>query len=113
LSDAAQDTLQIEVTDQTVSGRLAIRMTGELGLASIGMLEEQLQKLVDEITEPLQITFDLGDLTFVDSSGLKVLLRWSQNASESGGALAISAASEPVRRVIEVAGVTDALSLPD
>ena len=52
---------------------------------------------------------DLADLRFIDSSGVRALLRARRRASESGASLEIVNASPAVSRVLAEAGVMRAL----
>jgi stage II sporulation protein AA (anti-sigma F factor antagonist) len=49
------------------------------------------------------LRLDLGEISYVSSSGIGVLVRYQQRLKQLGGALAISAVSTPVRRVLEMA----------
>jgi stage II sporulation protein AA (anti-sigma F factor antagonist) len=51
------------------------------------------------------ILFDLGSLTFIDSSGLGVILGRYRKVSESGGRAAISGAPTNIRKVMEISGL--------
>jgi stage II sporulation protein AA (anti-sigma F factor antagonist) len=50
--------------------------------------------------------FDLGSLTFIDSSGLGVILGRYRKVSESGGRVAISGAPANIGKVMEISGLT-------
>ena len=52
---------------------------------------------------PKQIVVDLTDVTFVDSSGLAVLIHGMQNVQEYGGKFAIVGLQENVRPIFEIA----------
>jgi anti-anti-sigma factor len=57
---------------------------------------------------PLRIVMDLSGVTFMDSSGINVLVAAHRTAGDTEGWLRISGAQEPVLRVIELVGL-DAL----
>ena len=59
------------------------------------------------------VDLDLSGVEFVDSSGLRVLIDARQRLAEAGGGLTIVALSEPVRRLLEISGVSDYLGSPD
>lgn len=109
---SSEPSLRTEVLEHTASGRLSVKVVGELDLSSIGDFEEQMRKLAAEIDGPLRLNLDLADLSFMDSSGLRLLLSWSVIATDRGGEFSISACSRPVRRAIEIAGISQALALP-
>jgi anti-sigma B factor antagonist len=98
--------LDLEVTTSAVVDEaFFVRVAGELDAASVGRLESVLE---DAITRGARrIEMDLSRLSFVDSSGLAVLIRAQQRVAARGGALAIEPASEPARRLFEVAGVSE------
>jgi anti-sigma B factor antagonist len=80
--------LDIVVATSGDNGSLPhLAVTGELDLAGIPALEEALAGL--EAARPPAILLDLRALEFVDSSGLRCLVRANARARESGGRLAI------------------------
>jgi anti-sigma B factor antagonist len=56
------------------------------------------------------LVIDLTDTSFLDSSGLRVLIDAHRLFSE-GGNLALAHASEPVRRLLEITGLDDYFTL--
>ena len=52
---------------------------------------------------------DLSMVTFIDSSGLRVITGAARDADENGGTFAISSASDFVRRIFEVTGLSTLL----
>jgi anti-anti-sigma factor len=50
-------------------------------------------------------TIDLGEVSFVDSAGLRSLLILRQERVDAGGAIAVRRSSGSVRRVMRLAGV--------
>jgi anti-anti-sigma factor len=79
-------------------GTLAV--TGELDCVSAPLL--------DDVLEPLgpPLRLDLTELTFIDSTGLHVLLRHQQRLD---GALQIIDAADCVRRLFQLTGVASML----
>ena len=58
------------------------------------------------------ISLDLQDVTFIDSSGLRVIIEAHKRADAEQRRLLISNPSKAVRRLIEVTGLGDHLHLP-
>lgn len=81
---------------------------GELDMATAPPLQVRLLALVGE---GRRVELDLSGLTFMDSSGLNLLIGVARAATESGGALTLAAASPEVRRVLELSGVAERLGL--
>jgi anti-sigma B factor antagonist len=87
------------------SGEVELSIAGELDLASV----ETVRRGIDEVigTAPRRIVFDLGDLTFMDSSGIAMMLQLANRVDD----IEIRNATPIVRRVIEATGLTTALGL--
>lgn len=83
----------------TPDGRLCVHLGGELDLAGVSELGRELDDLLSRPPQPLDL--DLADLTFLDSSGVAVLVRLANHFTE----VRTRGATAPVRRVIEVLGL--------
>ena len=93
--------------DDPAQQRLVV--TGELDIASIVELREALdQRLASAAAD--RVLLDLQAVTFVDSSGLAVLVEYARRAGTDGTRLQI-ATSEAVDRIVELAGLTSVLPL--
>jgi anti-sigma B factor antagonist len=86
-----------------------VRVTGELDAYTSPQLTDICRALVDDDVRELRV--DLGGATFIDSSGLRALLLGHRQARDAGGALRVVDASEPVRRLLEITGLTVQLGL--
>jgi anti-anti-sigma factor len=60
---------------------------------------------------PVSISVEARGLTFVDSSGLMALARARDAATEAGVTFRISEPSPPLRRIAEMCGLEDLLSV--
>jgi anti-anti-sigma factor len=88
---------------------LEIVAAGELDMTGAFKLESGVDPLLDdESVDSVQL--DLSDVAFVDSAGLGALLALRERAHDRGIALEIAAASEPVRRLLDLTGLGDALT---
>lgn len=88
--------------------RIRIVAAGELDLATASQLDAALTEV--EATAD-RIELDLAALTFMDSSGINLLIRHARRVEGAGPALAIVPPPPRVARVLEVAGVIDLLPL--
>ena len=86
---------------------LAVR--GELDLATAPALEAALEEAIRESDGALVV--DLCGVEFLDSSGLQVLLRVRARLGTEDRALALVCPFGRVRRVIELAGLSDVFAL--
>jgi anti-anti-sigma factor len=85
--------------------RLRIAVGGELDIA----VEQELVTRVREAiaaTEAPTVAMDLSDVSFIDSSGLRALLLCRDAAQARELALVLAVTDGPVRRLLEVAGVS-------
>jgi anti-anti-sigma factor len=95
-------------------GVTTLVLDGELDLHGA----EALAKAMDELlhhrpARPTTIAVDARGIVFMDSSGLKNLLEARRDATAAGVELRLIAASAPVVRVIDMAGLGDVFPLPD
>jgi anti-anti-sigma factor len=87
------------------SGSVVMKIAGELDAANADGLREQIKPMVEG--HPDRVVFDLEHLSFMDSSGIAVLLFCAANA----GAVEVRNASAIIRRIIEATGVEHVLRL--
>jgi len=85
-------------------GAVLLYLRGELDLGSAPLLRAALARLGGRT-----VVIDLGDLTFMDSTGLAVLL---ENRREDGG-LRIRGATGRVRALLERTGVLAVLAVEE
>jgi anti-sigma B factor antagonist len=89
-------------------GQVRVVPVGELDVATGAVLDRTLRELVDSGFDHLVV--DLRGVEFMDSSGLRVLLRLDEAARRDGCDLALIAGPPAVQRVFEVTGVLDRLT---
>jgi anti-anti-sigma factor len=87
------------------SGRIGLRLIGELDLNTVGLLVEELEH-TGEHSPPSVI--DLSELRFLDLTGLRMLQRTAMSEDKSSTRLV--GATGIVRRTIELAHMLDAES---
>jgi len=78
---------------------------GELDVASRDVLAAQLDELWD--SGWTDVVVDLRELTFMDSSGVHLLLRHRRRASETGAGFAIIDGPPCVARTLQLCGAHD------
>ena len=72
-----------------------------------------LRRLDQEIEKalPTQLTLDLSGVTFMDSSGIALLIRARQRMQELGGTADVCGAAAQARRVLDAAGLQRYLTI--
>lgn len=88
-----------------------VEVGGEIDLHSAPQLRAELLKAV-EAAAP-KVVIDLSDVTFIDSTGIGVLVGALKRAREKGGSLNFCGIQTRVKRVFEITGLMRALPLFD
>jgi anti-sigma B factor antagonist len=86
----------------------------EGGAALVGEIDAHTAgRLTYAFDDPGDLVLDLSGVEFVDSSGLRVLIELHQNRSRAGDTLVLRTPSPAVRRLLEISGVADYLTVDD
>ena len=96
----------MEVSVKCEARHICIRLSGELDHHSAKGLLRRLDQEIEKAL-PTQLTLDLSGVTFMDSSGIAVILKTDRLLRQTGGALALCGVPRQVRRVLDVAGLTN------
>jgi len=92
-------------------GRHRLVLSGELDLASAGALTDAVSKLCGE--DAREIVLDIGELEFIDSTGLRAILSSRVVCAESSCALVVAPEADKVnpqvRRLLQVTGLLERL----
>jgi stage II sporulation protein AA (anti-sigma F factor antagonist) len=92
----------LELTERLLAdGTTEIEIDGEVDLS----VADQLQRAIDE-AGPGSTLIDLARCTFIDSTGIAVILRAHRLREEGGGRLVVHSSSRQVLRVLTVTGLT-------
>ncbi len=93
---------------KTLEGeKLTVALEGQLNTMTAPELEGELRTAVNGITE---LVFDLTDLSYVSSAGLRVLLA-AQKVMNKQGKMLIRNPNEEVMDVFELTGLTDIMDI--
>jgi anti-sigma B factor antagonist len=90
-----------------VDGRSNVRITGEIDLDNATELRQRLNSVIAAGTGDVHL--DLSDVTFLDSSGLLVLLAARQGLHDKHHRLTVRNPSKAVMRIFELSGVLDVM----
>jgi anti-anti-sigma factor len=89
-------------------GRARYALKGELDMAGGEALVRRVTELAAAAPGPIEI--DMSEVSFIDSSGIRALLRLHEAAVSSGRAMRVSNLSPDVRRLLDMIGVTELLA---
>lgn len=91
---------------------LRLRLVGELDHAAAQTVMPGIEDAVEEYL-PRRCVLDLTGVSFMDSSGIAVILKTDRLLRQTGGVLALSGVPGQVRRVLDVAGLTKIVPVLD
>jgi anti-sigma B factor antagonist len=89
-------------------GAWSVSARGTLDLETAPQLQEHLDTLIDD--GAALIVLRLGDVEFLDSSGIRTIVGAARKLRERGGQLLIADASGAVQQVLEISGVLSDLA---
>lgn len=91
-------------------GAQIVAPAGELDISTAPRLRDALRALEPR---PETLIIDLRGLSFLDTSGLQLLLEERQSAERDGRRIVLVRGSDELHRLFELAGLTDILPFVD
>ena|SRR5438874_13590877 len=76
-------------------------LEGEIDLHVSSRVAESLRTMSEQ--KPARLVVDLSDVTYIDSSGLAVLIEGMQNVEAYGGKFFLAGLQDNVRSILEIA----------
>ena len=98
--------MKIEVIDAQKGDIYLVKIDGRLDANSCYQLEDKIDKLLELKTK--SIILDFSDVTYLSSSGLRVLLSINKQTEGKGGLVLVNL-RDNVKKLIEVAEMDDLL----
>ncbi len=95
------------ISQNKEGSKLTITLEGRLDTTTAPELETELKTALDGVTE---LVFDIKDLAYISSAGLRVLLS-AQKVMNKQGSMVIRGASEDVMEIFDVTGFVDILTI--
>lgn len=99
-----------EMVERHNGAATVVVLRGELDFGTVGQVQTRLAELRDEGAPTL---LDLDDLTFMDSTGIRLVLTACEDAQRKDWSFRVTRGSERVQRVFEAAQVIDRLPYDD
>lgn len=92
------------VSCMSAQRELTASLTGELDHHGAKQVMEELDRRMEREL-PRRLTIDMGGVTFMDSSGIAVLLRAHRRMAQLQGSMAVTNVPAQARRVFQAAGL--------
>lgn len=105
---ATQRHLDIDVKEE--EGRVVVAPRGEIDYGNVANLRSALLRLSSE--EGADVLVDLGQVGFIDSTALSVLIQARQRMTGLGRRLTLTGAQARVARVLEITGMEGYFTSP-
>jgi len=97
------------ITVEAPGPETVLALTGELDPHTAPLLQEQIDAVRSSSGDagPTTVVLELSGLTFIDSSGLRVVISTQKALAADGGRLVLRNPSETARRLLEITGLVD------
>ncbi len=97
----------LNITTEQKDGKLEVVLDGRLDTTSSPILEGRLKK---EIGDTEELVFDMKELVYISSAGLRVLLS-AQKVMNRQGSMKLQNVPENVMEIFDVTGFSDILTI--
>lgn len=97
----------MKINKTTEGSKLTIALEGRLDTSTSPTLSKELDTCLDGVQT---LVFDLTDLEYISSSGLRVFLS-AQKAMNKKGSMIVKNASEMVMEIFDITGFVDILTI--
>lgn len=108
--DGFDATELFDMTERLDGGATVLALSGELDFGTVAQVQQRLAELRDAGTP---VVLDLDGLTFMDSTGIRLVLTACEDAHGSDWSFGVTRGSERVRYVLDAAQVIDRLPYHD
>jgi anti-anti-sigma factor len=109
VESAGWQSFSVTLSTDGQSARIALK--GELDLAGRERVEHALEQA--EGLPVALVVLDLSELTFIDSTGLEVILRAARRARESRRRLVVARPSLYIRKLLQLTAIDQTLDIVD
>jgi anti-anti-sigma factor len=98
-------------TDHMQDGMCVVRLDGELDIAAAGEVSNALSRVWDDGAGT--VVMDLRGLSFMDSTGLRIIVQSDATARQAGKRFQIIRPPAPVQRLFEITDLQSRLEFVD
>jgi anti-sigma B factor antagonist len=101
--------MDVRVTAEDVGARTVVHVAGEIDVSSADRLRERVAALVAE--QRTDLVIDLTEVTFMDSTGLGLLVGTLKRVRTAGGRLVLVVDSERLLKVFRITGLVQVFTI--
>jgi anti-sigma B factor antagonist len=95
--------MKLRLARRAVGDAVVVAVEGELDLFTAPFLRDEVREAIK--LDGSRLVLDLTALSFMDSSGLSVLIEAWRLATSQGGGVALAAPQAPVARILRTTGL--------
>ena len=110
MGEVVQPTLRVEY-EQTAQEHL-ITLIGEMDMANVDEVRAPVMRSMDS-ADGKPVIVDMSELSFIDSSGIRLLLEAQAASNADSNRLSIRGVGEGVSQVLRMTGLDERLNLID
>ncbi len=97
----------LNIKKEADGSKLTMSLEGRLDTTTAPQLEEEVKSSLAGVTD---LTMNIGELQYISSAGLRVLLS-AQKTMNKQGSMVVKNASDEVKEIFDVTGFSDILTI--
>ena len=101
--------MSLTVSTKTQNNAAVVHVTGEVDVSCASQLRDALDSALEGEIQSLEI--DLGDVPYIDSTGIGVLVGGAHRAADAEVAFVVTHPQRNVARVLNMLGVNEELGI--
>lgn len=103
--------MDLSITSAEKMGKTLVTVVGEVDVSNAGELREAVDSALE--AAPAEVSVDLAEVSYIDSTGIGVLVGAATRAQEAGVAFSVAHPQTNVKRVLGLLGVERQLNVED
>lgn len=97
------------VTEEKIGQVFILGLAGDIDLAGAKIFRERIVQALDRAEQSLLIDFTA--VTYINSTGLSVLILAAKRLGSSSGKLALAGVTDSIQRVLKITGLTSLFTI--
>jgi anti-sigma B factor antagonist len=102
--------VNLAIRTEVVNGDLVVSISGEVDLVTASDLRQALAQALERSS---RLVVDVGDVTFIDSTGLSALADAHRRAHDAGGAMILRRPSPMLKRLLQITRLDTLLTVDE
>ena len=97
----------MNIVKNVENGKVVLAIGGRLDTTTAPELEKELENVLSEVKK---LVFDMSELEYISSAGLRVLLK-AQKVMNAQGSMKVTNVNESIMEIFEITGFLDILTI--